>query len=45
MGIVEGFRVGGESLWVSHLQFVDDTILFLNSDNLNLRNMRMSPNI
>lgn len=40
-GLVEGFEVRDERIMVSHLQFANDTILFLKAENENIRNMDM----
>lgn len=39
--LVEGTIIGDDSLMVSHLQFVDDTILFLKEDFDNVRQMEL----
>lgn len=36
-GLVEGFLVGKEKVQISHLQFVDDTILFSSEDEVNFK--------
>lgn len=39
LGLVEGFEVGEERVMVTHLQFADDTILFLKAERESIRNM------
>lgn len=41
VGLVKGFIIGDDSLKVSHLQFVDNTISFLNAKKENIKNMKM----
>ena len=38
-GIIRGFEVGRERVKISHLQFADDTILFLDADEENMRDV------
>lgn len=45
VGLVEGFIMGDDSLMVSHLQFANNTILFLNAENDNIINMKLCLNI
>lgn len=37
-GLIDGIRVGEEETMVSHLQYADDTILFISDDALKFRN-------
>lgn len=40
-GFVQGFIMGDNSPMVSHLQFADDTILFLDASKENIKNTKM----
>ena len=38
-GFVQGWRVGRDKVVISHLQFVDDTIFFLEYDESSFKNL------
>lgn len=42
---MEGFVVGDDRVMVSHLQFSDDTVLFLFAEMNNVKNMELCPKI
>ena len=39
-GVIKGFTVGREAVYVSHLQFADNTLFLLNAKSENLRNAK-----
>ena len=41
MRLINGFEVGKEKVRVSHLQFADDTLFFIKSDDHSLNNLIM----
>lgn len=41
VNLIERFRVGDDKVMVSHLQYVDDSILFLKAEENNIRNIRL----
>ena len=39
MGFVKGCNVGKDNILISHLQFADDTIFFVDSDGSSFNNL------